>query len=143
MTAAQGGYEGRVRLSQLEPAEFATLFERASELEPGLVTPPLTANFHQNHLGYDLFYCAEVEPPQALTFEEALPRIGGQLAEERRSERYAALRTEVQAAHPLIADASAVERLARSLTKISQSSPSDAELIKVLLPPSRLRLLDL
>jgi parvulin-like peptidyl-prolyl isomerase len=142
VTAAEGGYVGQVSLSRLG-RDFATLFDIASQLEPGLVTPPQIANFHEDHLGCDLYFCAQVEPSQALTFEEALPKIGKQLAENRRKERYSELWKEVLETHPLTVDDKAVEHLAQILSEIRRSSPTGADLIKALLPRSRLRKLGL
>lgn len=142
VTAAEGGYVGQVHLSQLD-SDFYTLFEIASTLEAGLVTQPQAASARKNHLGYDLYYCAEVEPSRALTFEEALPRIGRELAESRREDREATLREELLQANPLVIDTTAVEHLAQVLSEIRKSSPSGADFIKVLLPRSRLKALGL
>lgn len=142
VTAAEGGYVGRIRLSRLGP-DFATLFEIAPQLELGIITTPQAANDDEDHLGYDIYHCAGVEPSLVLTFEEALPRIGRQLAEERRKECETALREKVLQAHPFLTDATAVEHLVQVLSEIGKSSPSSAELIEALLPRSRLKTLGL
>ena len=138
VTAAQGGYVGKVTMGQLGP-EYASLFPLTGQLEPGLVVPPQLSKDYSEHLGYDLYYCADIEPSRALSFEEALPLIGQKIAESRRREIRAQLHQTVAEKYPLKIDEKAVKELARKLGEFRESASSDAEWIRVLLPRSRLK----
>ncbi|HQP97619.1 MAG TPA: peptidyl-prolyl cis-trans isomerase [bacterium] len=138
VTASQGGYVGKVTMGQLGP-DYASLFRLTDQLEPGLVLPPELSKDYSEHLGYDLYYCADIEPSRALSFEEALPLVGQKMAESRQSEIRAKLHQGVAEKYPLKIDEKAVEELARKLGEFRESASSDAEWIRVLLPKSRRR----
>ncbi|MFH1738781.1 MAG: peptidylprolyl isomerase [bacterium] len=140
VTAQAGGYVGLVSLSELG-IDFYTLFEFEShtKLEPGLITPPRIAKEHQDHLGYDIYYCAEVEPSRQLSFVESVPSIARRMAEAERDRQQSALRERIAQDCPLVVNDKAIEQLAQNLEEIRTSFPSDSELLKALLPRSRLK----
>ncbi len=142
VTAAQGGFVGEVTLNQLG-TEFLTFTEIAPRLEEGVVTEPRLANYDKDHLGYDIYFCPQITPAHQLRFEEAVSKVGQMLAEKRKEELLRSLQDEITRQYPLRIDNAAVERFAADLAEIRRSSASPAELIKAILPPSRLEKLDL
>jgi len=142
VTGAQGGYVGEVTLDQLG-TDFLTFTEIAPHVEEGVVTQPRMAKYVEDHLGYDIYFCPRITPARQLPFEEALSQVGRVFAEKRQEEQLQSLQQEVSEEYPLHVNDTVLEQLAAELTEIRRNSASPAELIKVILPRSRLEQLDL